>query len=244
MWAMTLISDSTTPLWTEPPRPSATPTLRIGRGSVVALRYRPVITTGELIERTMMDSDQLVAGRDAAERPCWIPARAVWSDADGNADPQHPRPVGLATARTREGALLTGISDRLGWEALKAWELDRELPVLAGLVNSDADDLEVLDGRLDHGVPTVLIVGQETARWGAGATWANAVHRALFGDDGRIGDADEVDVVVGRLDRAGLGVVTVDLATPLIRKAGVVRYSVQLVANDDPGRRWDASTVD
>lgn len=210
----------------------------------MALRYRPVVTTGELIERNMMDSDRLVAGRDVAERPCWIPAQAVWSDADGGADPQHPRPVGLATARTREGALLTGISDRLGWEALKAWELDRQLPVLAGLVDSDADDLEVLDGRLDHGVPTVLIVGQDTARWGAGATWATAVHRALFGDDGRIGDAEELDAVVERLDRAGLGVVTVDLATPLIRKAGVVRYSVQLVANDDPGRRWDAPTVD
>jgi hypothetical protein len=239
---MTLISDLT-PLWTEPPRPSATPTLRVGRGSVVALRHRAALVTGELLDRTEVDSDRLVAARDASQRPCWIPAQAVWSDADDSTEPQHPRPVGLATARSREGAVLAGISDRLGWEALQAWERGRDLPVIDGVLDSGADDLAVLDGRLDHDVPTVLIIGQGTARWGAGATWANAVHRALYGDDGRIGDASEVDVVVGLLARVGLGVVTVDLATPLIRKAGVVRYSVQLVPNDEPGRRWDASTL-
>ena len=168
----------------------------------------------------------------------------MWSDADESTDPQHPRPVGLATARTRDGALLTGISDRLGWEALQAWERGYDLPLIDGVLNSGADDLVVLDGRIGHDVPTIVILGQGTARWGAGATWANAVHRALYGDDGRIGDAAEVDTVVELLDRAGLGVVSVDLATPLIRNAGVVRYSVQLVANDDPGRRWDAPTVD
>ncbi len=202
------------------------------------------MVTGELLERTRVDSDRLVAARDADDRPCWIAANAVWSDADESTDPQHPRPVGLATARTRDGALLTGISDRLGWEALQAWERGDDLPLIDGVLNSGADDLVVLDGRIGHDVPTIVILGQGTARWGAGATWANAVHRALYGDDGRIGDAAEVDTVVELLDRAGLGVVSVDLATPLIRKAGVVRYSVQLVANDDPGRRWDAPTVD
>ncbi|MGI9030285.1 MAG: hypothetical protein ACR2HP_09905 [Ilumatobacteraceae bacterium] len=235
---MSLISDLT-PRWTESPRPSATPTLCVGQGRVVALRHRPVLVTGALGERTELDGDRLVAARDIAGRPCWIPAAAVWSDADQPV-PEHPRPVGLATARTRDGVLLTGISDRLGWEALQAWEGGQDLPVVAGVLDSDADDLSVVDGRLGHEVPTVLILGQGTARWGAGSTWANAVHRALYGDDGRIGGTAELDSVANMLGCAGLAVVTVDLATPLIASAGVVRCSVQLAANDGLGRRWDA----
>jgi len=114
--------------------------------------------------------------------------------------------------------------------------------VVAGVLDSDADDLSVVDGRLGHEVPTVLILGQGTARWGAGSTWANAVHRALYGDDGRIGGTAELDSIATVLGCAGLAVVTVDLATPLIAHAGVVRCSVQLAANDGLGRRWDAST--
>jgi hypothetical protein len=240
---MTLISDLT-PLWTEPPRPSATPTLRVGHGSVVALRHRAALAVGALLDRSEVDSDRLVAARDAGDRPCWIPAEAVWSDADEATEPQHPRPVGLAVARTREGALLAGISDRLGWEALHAWESGLDLPEIDGVLESGADDLVVLDGRLDHDVPTILILGQGTARWGAGATWAKAVHRALFGDDGRIGDPVEAVQVIELLARSGIDVVAVDMATPLIEKAGVVRSSVQLVPNDDPGRRWDGPTLD
>jgi len=47
------------------------------------------------------------------------------------------------------------------------------------------------------------------------------------------------------LARRSIAVVAVDLATPLIRAAGVVRYSVQLLAPDDEtGRPWDAPSVD
>ena len=240
---MTLISDLT-PLWTEPPRPSATPTLRVGRGSVVALRHRAVLVVGDLLERTAVESDRLVAARDADDRPCWIAADAVWSDADDSTDPQHPRPIGLATARTREGALLTGISDRLGWEALQAWERgprppgDRggagqrgRRPARAGRSPRPPgpDDRDPRPGHSPLGGGGV--VGQCRP---PGVVRRRRAHRRC-----RRGGH-----VVELLDHAGLGAVSVDLATPLISKAGVVRYSVQLVANDDPGRRWDASTVD
>jgi len=238
---MTLISD-TTPLWTQPPRPGVAPTLLVGRGlagrgSVAALRHRPVVATGSLLDRATINGDRLVSARDVDDRAWWIPANAVWTDAEETADPQRPRPVGLATARTRDAAILSGISDRLGWEALLAYEAGRDLPLIDGLLDRGAGDLVVLDGRLDHDIPTVVIFGRDMARWGAGATWANALHRALYGDDGRIGDEAEVATITGMLDRLGLRIVTVDLATPLITRAGVVRYSVQLLdANNDPGR--------
>ncbi len=241
---MTLISD-TTPLWVEPPPPSVVPTLVVGEGPVVALRHRRVIAIGALVERSEVQSDRLVSGRDVEGHAWWIPADAVWSDAAESARPQHPRPVGLATDRTRDGALLAGLSDRLGWEAVVEYEEGRELPVLEGMLANGSDELIVLDGRLGHDIPTVVILGHDMTRWAAGATWSSALHRALYGADGRDDELEELGTLVERLAAHDIGVVAVDLATPLIRRAGVVRCSVQLLApNDDSGRPWDAPALD
>ena len=241
---MTLISERTS-LWLEPPSPSVVPTLVVGDGSVVALRQRPVIAVGALLERAEIDSPRLVSAVDLAGRAWWIPADAVWSDAAESIQPQHPRPTGLATGRTREAALLGGICDRLGWEAVLEYERGGELPALEGALVSGAEEVAVFDGRLGHDIPTVVIVSHDTVRWAAGATWAGALHRGLYGDDGNADDGEELATLVQLLGRRGIGVVAVDLATPLIRAAGVVRYSVQLLApDDDPGRRWDAPPVD
>jgi hypothetical protein len=241
---MTLISEPTS-LWLEPPSPSVVPTLVVGEGPIVALRRRPVIAMGALLERGEIDSPRLVSAVDLAGRPWWIPADAVWSDADVSIQPQHPRPTGLATGRTRESALLAGLSDRIGWEAVLEYERGRNLPALEGALVSGAEDLLVLDGRLGHDIPTVVIVSHDMVRWAAASTWAGALHRGLYGDDGNADDTDELATLVQLLGRRGIAAVAVDLATPLIRAAGVVRYSVQLLApDDDPGRQWDAPSVD
>lgn len=240
---MTLISDST-PLWVQPPPPTAVPTIVVGGGGcVVALRHRPVVAMGGLVDRTESSSDRLVAARDMPGHSWWIPADAVWSDATSPHQPQHPRPVGLATARSREHAVLAGLSDRLGWEAVIEHERGGRLPVLDGLI--DSDEFIILDGRLGHDVPTVVVIGRDMTRWGAGATWASAVHRALYGDDGGdSGESDELEALVESLERRGLSVVAVDLATPLISRVGVVRFSIQLlIPNDGSGRTWDAVRV-
>ena len=108
----------------------------------------------------------------------------MWSDADESSQPQHPRPTGLATGRTRESALLAGVSDRLGWEAVLEYERGCDLPALEGALVSGADDLVVLDGRLGHDIPTVVIVSHDMARWAAGATWAGALHRGCTATTG------------------------------------------------------------
>lgn len=240
---MTVLS-LTRPVWVDPPPPSVVPTLVVGDGSVVALRQGPVIATGALVDRTETNSRRLVSALDASGKAWWIPADAVWSDVGESAHPQHPRPIGLATARSRDGALLAGLSDRLGWEAVMEFERGGDLPVIDGALASGVEELVVLDGRLGHDVPTVVIIGQDMTRWGAGGTWALALHRALFGDDGSVGDAHELHGVLDLLERNGIGVVAVDLATPLIRRAGVCRYSVQLRAANVEGRTWDASALD
>jgi len=241
---MTLISEPTS-LWLEPPSPSVVPTLVVGEGPVVALRQRAVIAMGALLERAEIDSPRLVSAVDLAGQAWWIPADAVWSDAAESSQPQHPRPTGLATGRTRESAFLAGVSDRLGWEAVLEYQRGCDLPTLEGALVSGADDLVVLDGRLGHDIPTVVIVSQDTVRWAAGATWAGALHRGLYGDDGNGDDREELATLIQLLARRSIAVVAVDLATPLIRAAGVVRYSVQLLAPDDEtGRPWDAPSVD
>ena len=87
----------------------------------------------------------------------------------------------------------------------------------------------MLDGRLGHDVPTVVVLGDDFVRWGAAATWSTAVHRALYGDDGSIAVERELADMATVLRRGGLDVVGVDLGTDLLRRAGVVRRSVQLV---------------
>ena len=209
------------------------PALVVRSNHVVALRQRQVVALGSLLERDPIEGERLVTAHDVTGRAYWIPADAVWSDADHAERPQHPRPVGLATALTPERALAAGLSDRLGWEAVLHFERGGYLPVLEsapiGDPASDDDRLVVLDGRLGHDVPTVLLLGADLVRWGAAATWATAVHRAWYGDDGSLAVEEELSDIVDTLREARLDVVGVDLGTSLLRRANVVRSSVQLV---------------
>jgi hypothetical protein len=71
--------------------------------------------------------------------------------------------------------------------------------------------------------------GDDIVRWGAGATWSQALERAVFGHDAVGATVDELSEMAARLGRDGLGIATVDLATPLLARSGVFRTSVQLV---------------
>lgn len=226
-----------------PPYPSDRPTTVMRRGPVVALRQRPTIAVGSLAERSIVSGEHLVTARDEAGQGWWIPAEAVWSDADSSRYPEHPRPIGLATAGGRESALLKGLSDRLGWEAVAELERGGDLPAAGELSDLARDDLVFLDGRLDHDVPTVLVLGSDVLRWGAGSTWDGALRRAMYGDDADTDAATELVDVSTMLARSDLAVTAVDLDTPLLRRAGIVRCSVQLVASNGAVRSWDAPLV-
>jgi hypothetical protein len=212
------------------------PALVVRGDHVVALRHRPVVALGSLLDRATVAGERLVTADDLTGRSYWIPADAVWSDADHAARPQHPCPVGLATALTRARAFGVGISDRLGCEAVLAFERGEDLPpveaVAGGAPNRDR----------------FVVLGHDFVRWGAAATWSTALHRALYGDDGSIAVEGELADIATALRRGGLDVVGVDLGTDVLRRAGVVRCSVQLVpcsgSSDESGRPWDAGAVD
>lgn len=247
---MTLISTSPTVTrsnddfapWHAPPAPTALPTLVVDDGAVVALRKRPVVAMGALANRESLRSQRLVSAQDLAGNAWWIPAEAVWSDADGALQPQHPRPVGLAVGRNRDVAVLAGLSDRLGWEATVELQRGRSLPVLD--LDGHRVEAVVYDGRLRHDIPTVVVIGPDIVLWGAGSTFPAAYHRALYGDDGAVGNRDELESLGLLLADIGLAVAAVDLGTPVIRRAGVARYSVQLaMSSHESGRPWDASPI-
>jgi len=247
---MTLISETAAvnldelQAWSRPPSPTFQPTIVVGDGPVVALRRRSVVALGSLDERIMLDTPRLVSAHDLTGRAWWVPAATVWSDADGDEQPQRPWAIGLASGRSWEVAVLAGLSDRLGWEANVARERGRELPVLSDVGVSYRDGATVYDGRLGHDVPTVVVVRDSVALWGAGSTFAAAHHRALFGDHGSVGHPGELDMLGDSLALAGLDVVAVDLGTPLIKRAGVQRLSIQLMApSHEPGRPWDAEPM-
>lgn len=213
-----------------PPRPTARPVTVVRNGPVVALRQRSTIALGALADRTEASGDRLVTAHDEAGQAWWIPADAVWSDAEHAGHPENPFAVGLATAPTRERALVAGLSDRLGWEAVLEFERGNDLPAAAALADFTDDNVVVLDGRLDHEVPTVVVLGRDMVRWGAGATWDAAMRRAMYGDDGSLDLGHELPELCSMLDRSGLGVAAVDLDSPLLRRAGIARCSVQIVA--------------
>jgi hypothetical protein len=204
---------------------------------VVALRQRQAVALGCLAGRAVVDGDRLVSAEDDSGQLWWIPAAAVWCDADVDSHPEQPRPVGLAMAATREAALVKGLSDRLGWEAVLALERG-DLPVAEG-VGTPLNNAVVLDGRLGHDVPTVVVLAAETVRWGAASTWDGALRRALYGDDAEVDPAVELSDLCALLGD-DLGVAGVDLGTPVLSAAGVVRCSVQLVVGDATVRSWDA----
>lgn len=223
-------------------RPSEQPILAVGDGAVVALRYRRVLEPGALGVRGELGGDRLVSARDLSNRPWWIPAAAIWSDADGGTPPEHPRYVGLATDDDYARAVLTGLSERLGWEALQAHHRGEELPVLD--VGDPDSQVVVFDGRLGHQVPTVLVLGERFTRSGAGSTVQSAYRRAMFGDCGTADAARELADMALVLDSARIGVGVVDLGTALMRHAGISRVSVQLLApSHDPVRPWDGASI-
>lgn len=226
------------------PIPSARPTTVLEGGAVVPMRRSGAIALGSLGERDVVVGERLVSANDRDGRPSWIAAAAVWSDAEDQRHPQRPRPIGLVTANGRSRALVNGLSDRLGWEALLAFERGCELPPVDELADVVSDRLIVLDGRLGHDVPTVVVLGPDTVRWGAATTWEGAFGRALYGDDWGVESDAELTALSATLAGSQLAVVAVDLGTPLLERASIVRCSVQLVVvGDASGRSWDAAGV-
>jgi hypothetical protein len=205
------------------------PILAIGDGAVVALRHRSVVELGALGVPGPLDGDRLVSARDLADNPWWIPARAVWSDAESDDRPEHPRSVGMSSDRDYARAVLAGVSDRLGWEALQAHEHGEMLPTLD--VDDPCTQATVYDGRLGHDVPTVLVIGERFMLWGAGATVASAYRRAMYGDRGSRDATRELADVALVLASAGIEIGVVDLGTSLMRRVGISRLSVQLFAS-------------
>ncbi len=232
----------------EAPAPSELPALMPTDGKVVAMRRRPVLALGGLHGRTMTspskNGGQLVAAYDLAGSTWWIPAEVVWTDSSTQDRPQHPRSIGLTTAVNEPAALLAGISDRLGWEAMELREHGLDLPALdASMFSTDPGPYRsgstlLFDGRLDHDVPTVVVAGQHVLRWGAGRTWDDALHRAMYcsaAPGSATSPCDELASVSSQLGAAGLAIGAVDLGTMLLRSAGIVRYSVQLFAVERGG---------
>ena len=216
--------------WSSPPRPTARPTTVLRHGPVIALRQRAVIALGALDSRDFAASERLVTAHDEAGQAWWIAANTVWSDSEHTGTPENPLPIGLATAGTRDAAVVAGLSDRLGWEAVLEFERGRDLPKAEALADFTDENVVILDGRLGHDVPTVVVMGREMVRWGAGATWYGAMRRAMYGDEGNLGVGRELPELCAILARSGLGVAAVDLDSPLLRRAGIARCSVQIVA--------------
>jgi hypothetical protein len=223
--------------------PSARPTTVVRRGPVVALRQRHAIALGSLADRSVVTGDRLVTAHDEVGQAWWIPADAVWSDADRHGHPEHPRPIGLATAATRDAALMKGLSDRLGWEAVLEFERGRDLPMASALAEYAKPDTVFLDGRLNHDVPTVVVLGTDTVRWGAASTWYGAMRRALYGDDATVDIVSEFTELRALLAKHDLAVTAVDLDTPLLQRAGIIRCSVQIISCNGAVRPWDAPLV-
>lgn len=198
---------------------------------MVALRQRPVVALGSLENHGFAGGDRLVTAHDDQGQGWWISAQAVWSDADASGHPENPLPIGLATAATRDEAVVAGLSDRLGWEAVLEFERGTDLPRAEALDDVADENVVILDGRLGHDVPTVVVLGRDMVRWGAATTWHGAMRRAMYGDDGNVESGHELPEMCEILGRSGLGVAAVDLDSPLLRRAGIARCSVQIVAS-------------
>jgi len=56
------------------------------------------------------------------------------------------------------------------------------------------------------------------------------MRRAMYGDDGSLDITHELPELCGMLAQSGLGVAAVDLDSPLLRRAGIARCSVQVVS--------------
>lgn len=209
---------------------------------MVALHRRRVVSFGALESRHELDGERLVISTDLDGRSWWIPACAVWSDADASDRPEHPRGVGQASGRHRAQVVLAALSDRLGWEANRARERGCQLAQLPDL---DPHACAVIyDGCLGHGVPTVVVVHNRFVRWGAGVTYESAYRRAMLDEQASRDAERELADIALLLHGADVGVTVVDLASPKLRDAGVERVSVQLLTpSHESVRRWDADRV-
>jgi len=203
--------------------------LRTG-GTVVALRHGRVVGLGGLVDHAVVDGSRLVPAEEPDGTSWWIPAAAVWCDGESTDAAEHPRRIGLATGTSVAGAVVQGLSDRLGWEAVCHLEAGHDLPALEPASDLDPEHFVVLDGRLGHDVPTVVVVGAELTCWGAGSTWAQAFHRAIYGVGAADAVSGELTALITTLAEADLRPVTVDLGSPRLRQHGIVRVSVQLLS--------------
>lgn len=207
----------------------------VGDDGVLLLRARQAIIAGGLQHGVAGGGRRMVCGHSPSGAVVWLPAVAVWPDADERPDSLtfegvgRPWSVGLGVAGDRPSAVLAGLSDRLGWEAYRAFERGAELPLARRVVQPNVGDVVLIDGRLGHDVPTVLAIGSQSVHWGIGSTWERATRRALYGGvDGDTGS--ELDAVVARLESTSpYELATVDLGSAVLARAGVHRLSVQIV---------------
>jgi hypothetical protein len=204
------------------------------RGQVVALHQRAAIAHGGLGGRVLSNGQRQVPAVDARQASCWVDAVAVWSDGE-LARPTRLNPIGLAASPSWDEALITGISDRIGWEAASAWEAGMELPAAPFLEHQASARLVLLDGRLGHRLPTVVAVSETSVRWGAGATWDAALGRALYAT-GWPTDKSELALIECILAGAHLGIAAVDVGSALLAVNNLSRVSVQLTSRDDASR--------
>jgi hypothetical protein len=196
--------------------------------------HHPTIALGRLANRQLLRGHRQVPAIDGNGTHCWIDAAAVWTDGE-QCWPEHPEPIGLATAPTWDRALLIGLSDRVGWEAQHHWEHGATLPSVKALSRCASVHLRLLDGRLDHGLPTVVATSATRTTWGAGATWEAAYGRALYGRAWP-SDPAELATVAAVLASAGLGLAAVEIGSSVLSAHELPRFSVQLTSRASGSR--------
>ena len=191
---------------------------RSGGGPAAASRGGPGFARRP---RSPLDAPRLVSAVDLVGRSWWIPAEAVWSDADGDAPapasvgdrPGHrPQPGGRHARRPERPARLGGRRWLGTWAA--------SCPSSTASASATADGAVVYDGRLGHDVPTVVVVTglrrpggpvRRSPRPTTGrcsATTAASATPASWTCSARCSPV------------AGLDVVAVDLGTPVFNRVG------------------------
>ena len=169
----------------------------------------------------------------------WLPAAAVWVDAEAGTQPDHPRPAGLATGRDRVAAITAGLSDRLGWEAVLEFDRGREPGPGARRERPRAPDRARRACR-PRG-PDRRHAGRRHREMGRrGHLGAGAPPGGVRPRCRRDASVHELKQMSERLGRDGLAIATVDLATPLLARSGIFRYLRPTGGCDAVGRRWDA----
>ena len=143
--------------------------------------------------------------------------------------------------------MLAGLSDRLGWEANAARSAAGSCPSSTTSAWTTGTARRCYDGRLGHGVPTVVVVRDAVALLGRRRRRSPAAyHRALFGDQGTAGPTPASWTCCGpgcrrRPRRRG-------------RRPGHARSSSRPVcsvsrssswrSSHDPGRPWDGDPIE